>query len=109
MHIVGLTLLLWLANPGTHYRAEEVKAVTTFIKKHYGRKDSMATFTAERKAILEEQAQRAEEDLRCEGWASHAFHVFERARASELSATKETRREAYVFGPSLVIWHLITQ
>jgi hypothetical protein len=65
-------------------------------KKHYGRRDLMAAFTAERQAILKEHEKRAEDAQRYEVWARVASSVFDRARDDELKAIKGTRREAYV-------------
>jgi hypothetical protein len=51
---------------GTYYQADEVKIVTSFVKAHYGDKDTMSEFVTSRQEALAMHQERADSAARYE-------------------------------------------
>jgi hypothetical protein len=88
--------LFCVVHKGTYYASEEVKLVTAFVKAHYGQTETMASFSAERRAILAIHHSRAEGAPSYEIWAMQASEVMQSARFTEIRQARRVRREACV-------------
>jgi hypothetical protein len=90
----GSQTALRLVHKGSRYEAGDFKAVNAQIKMHYGRKEDMATFVAERRLVQTEHECRREDSERYEHWAKWAYYHSQQARAKEASKAREARRDA---------------